>query len=136
MPVVKKPDGWYWGQKGPFDTKQKAVQVGQAAHASGFKEKREKDLTIALDYHGTYKTDPKLWDCIINMFWLRKNTVICVSRNHDGKEDEIYDSIGKVIGKENVYFTHGQNKLDFMADAGIEVDIWVDDKPQHILKDD
>jgi hypothetical protein len=38
MPIVKKPDGWYWGSKGPFDTKQKAVQVGQAAHASGFQE--------------------------------------------------------------------------------------------------
>jgi len=37
MPVMKKPDGWYWGSKGPFTTKQKAIQVGQAAHASGFK---------------------------------------------------------------------------------------------------
>lgn len=37
MPIVKKIDGWYWGSKGPFDTKQKAIQVGQAAHASGFK---------------------------------------------------------------------------------------------------
>jgi hypothetical protein len=37
MPVVKKPDGWYWGSKGPFQTKQKAIQVGQAAHAAGFK---------------------------------------------------------------------------------------------------
>lgn len=38
MPISKKSDGWYWGSKGPFDTKQKALQVGQAAHASGFKE--------------------------------------------------------------------------------------------------
>ena len=38
MPIVKKQDGWYWGSKGPFATKQKAIQVGQAAHASGFKE--------------------------------------------------------------------------------------------------
>jgi len=38
MPISKKTDGWYWGSKGPFATKQKAIQVGQAAHASGFKE--------------------------------------------------------------------------------------------------
>ena len=38
MPISKKSDGWYWGSKGPFDTKQKAIQVGQAAHASDFKE--------------------------------------------------------------------------------------------------
>jgi hypothetical protein len=38
MPISKKTDGWYWGLKGPFASKQKAIQVGQAAHASGFKE--------------------------------------------------------------------------------------------------
>ena len=38
MPIVKKQDGWYFGGQGPFDTKQKAIQVGQAAHAAGFKE--------------------------------------------------------------------------------------------------
>jgi len=38
MPSCKKADGWYWGGKGPFASKQKAIQVGQAAHASGFKE--------------------------------------------------------------------------------------------------
>jgi hypothetical protein len=38
MPISKKSDGWYWGSKGPFASKQKAIQVGQAAHASGFKE--------------------------------------------------------------------------------------------------
>lgn len=39
MPVNKKPDGWYWGDThGPYATKQKAIQVGQAAHAAGFKE--------------------------------------------------------------------------------------------------
>lgn len=38
MPISKKSDGWYWGSKGPFDTKQQAIQVGQAAHASGYKE--------------------------------------------------------------------------------------------------
>jgi Family of unknown function (DUF5856) len=37
MPIMKKSDGWYWGSKGPFSTKQKAIQVGQAAHANGYK---------------------------------------------------------------------------------------------------
>ena len=38
MPISKKTDGWYWGSKGPFATKQKAIDVGRAAHASGYKE--------------------------------------------------------------------------------------------------
>lgn len=46
MPISKKSDGWYWGSKGPFATKQKAIQVGQAAHASGFKEGEMMDKTV------------------------------------------------------------------------------------------
>jgi hypothetical protein len=46
MPISKKTDGWYWGSKGPFDTKQKAIQVGQAAHASGFTEGEIMDKTV------------------------------------------------------------------------------------------
>lgn len=39
MPVVKRADGWWWGSShGPYATKQKAIQVGQAAYASGYKE--------------------------------------------------------------------------------------------------
>lgn len=47
MPVNKKPDGWYWGDThGPYPTKQKAMQVGQAAHASGFKETIMNNQTV------------------------------------------------------------------------------------------
>lgn len=51
MPVVKKSDGWYWGSKGPFATKQKALQVGRAAHASGYKES-EMDMNATAEFVG------------------------------------------------------------------------------------
>ena len=74
MPIIKKPDGWYWGSKGPFDTKQKAVDVGNAARASGFKEeKKQGKLTFALDYHKTYSADPKFWNVFIQLVYLRKD---------------------------------------------------------------
>jgi len=38
MPLAHKTDGWYWGSQGPFATKDKALAVARAAHASGFKE--------------------------------------------------------------------------------------------------
>ena len=53
MPIVKKQDGWYWGSKGPFATKQKAIQVGQAAHASGFKEESAMNESIIGEFVGT-----------------------------------------------------------------------------------
>jgi DNA-binding ferritin-like protein len=44
MPISHKSDGWYWGSQGPFPTKQKALQVGQAAHASGYQEEEQMNL--------------------------------------------------------------------------------------------
>ena len=52
MPVHKKDDGWYWGSKGPFPTKQKAIQVGQAAYASGYKENEMLDQKATAEFIG------------------------------------------------------------------------------------
>ena len=38
MPIRKTDKGWYWGSKGPFDTKTKAQAVARAAYASGYRE--------------------------------------------------------------------------------------------------
>lgn len=53
MPISKKQDGWYWGSKGPFATKQKALQVGQAAYASGYKEESTMNQSIIGEFVGT-----------------------------------------------------------------------------------
>lgn len=37
MPLVKRPSGWFWGSKGPFDSKAKALAVARAAYAHGYK---------------------------------------------------------------------------------------------------
>jgi len=50
MPITKKKDGYYWGSRGPFKTRKKAVQVAQAAYASGYVKKSWKDIL---------KKDPK-----------------------------------------------------------------------------
>jgi hypothetical protein len=38
MPLTKRQNGWYWGSKGPFKSKAKALSVARAAYASGYKE--------------------------------------------------------------------------------------------------
>jgi len=145
MPIMKKPDGWYWGSKGPFDTKQKAVQVGQAAHAAGaeedgesaiIKEKKAGKLTFALDYHKTYSADPKFWNVFIQLVYLRKDKVLCVSHATDQEEiDDLYKSIGKIIGKDNVILTNGFAKKPYCDEHGIDIDIWIDNRPEHIIND-
>jgi hypothetical protein len=37
MPLRKTKAGWFWGSKGPFPDKAKALQVARAAYASGYK---------------------------------------------------------------------------------------------------
>jgi hypothetical protein len=41
MPLIKKQSGWFWGSKGPFDSKAKALSVARAAYASGYKEEAD-----------------------------------------------------------------------------------------------
>lgn len=36
MPVHHKDGKWFWGKEGPFDTKEKAEEVGRAAYANGY----------------------------------------------------------------------------------------------------
>ncbi|MFC6121733.1 DUF2213 domain-containing protein [Citrobacter bitternis] len=36
MPVQQKDGKWYWGSKGPFDTREKAEEVEKAAYANGY----------------------------------------------------------------------------------------------------
>jgi hypothetical protein len=41
MPLRKTKQGWFWGSKGPFPDKAKALQVARAAYASGYKGEAE-----------------------------------------------------------------------------------------------
>ena len=42
MPIRKdSKDNWWWGNRGPFDTKKKAQEVARAAHASGYSKSEE-----------------------------------------------------------------------------------------------
>lgn len=53
MPFRHTNKGWFWGSKGPFPTKAKAIAVATAAHASGFKEESEMDKNIVGEFVGT-----------------------------------------------------------------------------------
>lgn len=47
MPLVKRSNGWFWGSKGPFDSKAKALAVARAAYAHGYKgEAAEKNFLV------------------------------------------------------------------------------------------
>lgn len=45
MPIRHTDKGWYWGGQGPFETREKASEVAQAAYASGYKKKSIKTFS-------------------------------------------------------------------------------------------
>ena len=42
MPITNRDGKWYWGKQGPFNSRKKAEEVAQAAHASGYTKALEK----------------------------------------------------------------------------------------------
>ena len=54
MPIVHTKKGWFWGSKGPFPNREKAVKVAQAIFASGWREKNPKsDKRFYVYFRGT-----------------------------------------------------------------------------------
>ena len=53
MPFRHTDKGWYWGSKGPFASKAKAIQVARAAYASGYKEESEMEKSVVGEFVGT-----------------------------------------------------------------------------------
>ena len=52
MPYRKTDQGWFWGSKGPFATKTKAIQVAKAAYASGYKEEATMNQSVIGEFVG------------------------------------------------------------------------------------
>jgi len=135
MQITKKPDGWYKGNIGPFETLGEA-NSGNFKESIKVQEKKQGKLTFALDYHKTYSADPKFWNVFIQLVWLRKDKVYCVCHSTDPEEvSELMDSIGKIIGKDMVILTYGKAKKPFCDKLGIDIDIWIDNRPLHIIED-
>jgi len=91
-------------------------------------------MNLSVDFDDTYTRDPILWDQFIELAQSRGHTVYCVTAREPNKlnKDEVYDSIGRLIGKDNCYFTSQQAKSKFMFDQGILIDVWIDDMPSNI----
>jgi hypothetical protein len=92
-------------------------------------------IVIALDYDETYTAAPKLWDAFILLAAYNKDikVLLCTYRHpvHDYHKD--FDHLKK-LGIE-CYFSDGLAKKPFMEKQGINVNIWIDDRPTAILQD-
>lgn len=49
MPIRHTDKGWFWGSKGPFDTKSKALAVARAAFSHGYKGEQITEESIMVE---------------------------------------------------------------------------------------
>lgn len=81
-------------------------------------------LVVSVDYDDTFTLDPSMWRKIIEIIEASGHVVVCCTFRKE--HDEITDFPGEV------FYTGGLPKAQFMEDAGVPVDIWIDDWPELI----
>lgn len=86
---------------------------------------------IALDYDHTFTVDPEGWRQFVRLFQERGHTISIVTARHDNFAEKIEDAPDGC----KVYYTRRLAKRLWLAMRGIEIDIWIDDDPLHIIQD-
>jgi hypothetical protein len=90
-------------------------------------------MIISLDFDDTYTRDPRFWDLFAQSAIAQGHTIICVTMRYPEEGQQVRESLGKIIGEDNLYFTGRLAKEKFMLNLGINVSVWVDDRPFWIL---
>ena len=86
-------------------------------------------MNIGLDFDDTYTQDPVGWNNFIAHFTARGHRIYCVTFRFPEQSQQVYDSIGRVIGNENCHFTSYTAKRKYMQSKDIFIDVWIDDMP-------
>jgi HK97 family phage portal protein len=91
-------------------------------------------LTISIDFDRTFSADPRLWGAFARQAAADGNTVVMISRRPESDREEVISSLGDFAESfSQVLLVGGDTlKADAAREAGIRVDVWVDDSPQTI----
>jgi hypothetical protein len=96
----------------------------------------EGNLTVSLDFDGTFTAAPGLWRSFIQDATTRGTRVVCITRREDTEENrsQLLAAFGDVYAALDRVVMCGvaTQKRDAAAAAGLEVDIWIDDSPEKI----
>lgn len=90
---------------------------------------------IAFDYDNTITADVRFWTLVIKMAEVCGHSPIIVSARPNSMDWGEIKVFGTNLGIP-VYLTDLMGKREFMARQKIVVDIWVDDYPESICRDD
>lgn len=94
-----------------------------------------KIMLIALDYDGTYTTDPELWDQFIANARMRGHEVYCVTMRYaETENEEVETNLGAKVDK-IIYTNRKAKKAAFRIQCNKNPDIWIDDNPDWLYED-
>lgn len=91
-------------------------------------------MRIALDFDQTYTLDPEVWDNVIAGFHLFNHEVMIVTVRHPYWDAHPFLDVLQDAGVRVIY-TDGKAKKKYCEELGINIDVWIDDRPQTILGD-
>lgn len=98
--------------------------------------KEARSLTVSIDFDRTFSADPKLWGEFAREASDSGNTVVMITRREDTEKNraEIESVVGDYANAfDSVILAGGNTQKEAAAkQAGIKVDIWIDDSPQTI----
>lgn len=93
-------------------------------------------LTISLDFDETFTAAPGLWRSFITDAKARGHRVVCVTRREDTPDNQeaLRLAFGDLFPElaAAILCGPGKQKRAAAADAGLSVDIWIDDKPETV----
>lgn len=94
-------------------------------------------MNIALDYDGTFTSDPALWLMFVLNCIERKHSVYIVTMRYPSECDGSKGSIDERLRSLSVPIvcTARQAKKDFCHKLGINIHIWIDDHPEAVHLD-
>jgi glycine/D-amino acid oxidase-like deaminating enzyme len=85
--------------------------------------------TYAIDYDGTWTTDPEAFQAFAALLRRRGHTVIIVTSRVTGWS-EVNDACGRHV--DDIVMAGRAWKREAAKSAGYKVDVWIDDRPEII----
>ena len=102
--------------------------------AAGMAGASERSLTISLDYDDTFTAAPGLWRSWILDAASRGHRILCISRRDDTDENRaaVSASFDGLPIDQTILCGPRTQKRDAARAAELEVDVWIDDRPEGI----
>lgn len=112
----------------------RSLEAWKAARA--VESAAEAGLTISLDFDQTFTAAPGLWRSFIVDAKARGHRIVCITRREDSEQNQeaLRLAFGDLFPELAAAILCGpeRQKRQAAADAGIAVDVWIDDKPETI----